>query len=457
MKNKLFGIFRSVGPLGAACLLSIGATGTSFAAASSSVDAVTLRLDVDRPVLLAGTTETVILKVALAGRRPAQADRAPVNLALVIDRSGSMSGEKIERAREAALEAVRRLAADDVVTLITYNNHAEVVVPARRVGDGRALEDAIRRIQPGGGTNLYGGLEAGAAEVRRRIEESYAHRVILLSDGLANVGPSSPQELGRFGGELVRQGISVSTIGVGLDFNEDLMTRLARRSDGNTYFVQHSRDLPRIFQQELGDVLSVVARRAVVEITFPNGVRPVRIVGREGRVDDDRVTVELNQLYGGQEKFALVEVEVASGEAGRKRDLARASLTYEFINGDVSRPVSEHAVVGYARDEAAVVASANHEVQMDYAANRMAETKDQVVELVDAGRRKEASSLLSSVGAALGSLGDRFGNSDMARYAPTAAAEAERIDRDGIDNRMRKVYRAESAQTINQQQSDSSR
>ena len=428
-----------------------GALSALNAASASSADAVTLRMEVDRPVLLAGGDETAILKVALTGHRAAHVERAPVNLAIVIDRSGSMGGEKIARAREAALEAVRRLAADDVVSLITYNNTVEVIVPARRVGDGRALEDAIRRIQPGGGTNLYGGLERGAAEVRRRIEESYAHRVILLSDGLANVGPSTPQALGRFGAELVRAGISVSTIGVGLDFNEDLMTRLARRSDGNTYFVENSSDLPRIFQQELGDVLSVVARRVVVEISFADGVRARRVIGRDGRITEGRVTVELNQLYGGQEKFALIEVDVPAGEAGRKRELASAEVVYESLDGTAIQRISTHTVVGYSRDETKVIAAANHAVQTDYAANRLAETKDEVVELVDAGRREEASSLLASVGASLSSIASRFDNRAMADYAAPTAAEAERIEREGLDKAARKTYRAEAAQTVSQQ------
>src|SRR5690606_7337943 len=120
---------------------------------------------------------------------------------------------------------------------------------------------------------------------RRHSEDRrFVNRVILLSDGLANVGPSSPEELGRLGTALVRDGISVTTIGLGLGFNEDLMTRLARCSDGNTYFVEHSGDLPGIFASELGDVLNVVARQVTIEIEFPSGVRPLNFVGRDGMI-----------------------------------------------------------------------------------------------------------------------------------------------------------------------------
>ena len=239
---------------------------TPAAASAAASETVHLRIDVDRHVLPADSTEKAVVKIALDGIRPPRRDRRPpVNLALVIDRSGSMAGDKIIKAREAALEAIERLGADDVVSLVTFDNHIESVMPAQRLGDGRRLREAICAIEPRGGTALYGGVMRGAAEVRKNLEDRrYINRVILLSDGLANVGPSSPEELGRVGASLMKEGISVTTIGLGLGFNEDLMTRLALRSDGNTYFVEHSNDLPRIFSAELGDVLNVVARRIII-------------------------------------------------------------------------------------------------------------------------------------------------------------------------------------------------
>src|SRR5687768_6825098 len=276
--------------------------------ASASTAPVRLRVDVDRSVLPADVAETAVIKIGLDGIRPSRREwRPPVNIALVIDRSGSMSGDKIMKAREAALEAVRRLSPDDIVALVAYDTGVQTLVPAQRVGDGRRLEQAIRGIEAGGNTALYGGVTRGAAEVRRHMEDRrFVNRVILLSDGLANVGPSSPEDLGRFGASLVKEGISVTTIGLGLGFNEDLMTRLAQRSDGNTYFVEHSSDLPRIFAAELGDVLNVVARRIIIEIEFPAGVRPMKFIGRDGMIRGQRAEFSLNQLYGGQEKFALV-------------------------------------------------------------------------------------------------------------------------------------------------------
>lgn len=392
-----------------------------------------------------------ILKISLDGVRAAEARRAPVNLALVIDKSGSMAGERIERAREAALEAVRRLAADDIVSLVVYDSQARTLVPARRVGDGRALEQAIRGIQAGGYTALFAGVSEGAAEVRRHLESGAVPRIVLLSDGLANVGPSSPDDLGRLGAALRREGISVTTVGLGLDFNEDLMARLAQRSDGNHYFVEHSRDLPRIFRQELGEVLSVVARRAIVEIEFLSGVRPLRLVGRDGEIDGQRVTVDLNQLYGGQEKFALVEIEVPAVRAGASREIARARLRYEDVHSGVPGTAEARASAKFSARDAEVVASVNARVQLAFAANLIAVAKDEAIALADAGRTAEAAAALAAPSASLRTLAGRYGNSALEDLAEKNEFEARRLATEGMDNSVRKSYRAEATQTMNQQ------
>lgn len=422
---------------------------------ASAEASVSVRVELDRPVFPADSREKVIVKVALDGLRPmAVSRRAPVNLALVIDKSGSMSGSKIENARAAALEAVRRLTPDDVVSLVVYDNNVEVLVPASRGGNGEVLAAAIENIQTSGGTNLHGGVVAGAAELRKHIEEGYTHRVLLISDGQANVGPQTPEALGSLGGRLVREGISVSTIGLGLDFNEDLMARLASRSDGNTYFVQQSRDLARIFNEELGDILSIVARRVVVEVSFPQGVRPVRLIGREGRIEAHLAVIELNQLYGGQEKFVLIEAELEPGTVGTRREIARAEVRYE--NAVDAKAVKLRAGVEalFSAAKSEVVNAANRQVQADYAKNMLAEAKDEVVALVDSGRQAEAGARLRDVGTALGSLGRDYNNTAVLSFAAPATAEAAKVENEGLSNAERKNYRTKAQQTYNQQRAE---
>jgi Ca-activated chloride channel family protein len=450
MKTSLFSLF-------AAALVGVASFVSLSAKSASHDEAVRLRLDLDRTVLPAGATEKAVIKICLDGVRLPRPDaRPPVNLSLVIDRSSSMSGDKIEKAREAALEALSRLAPDDILSVVTYDSEVETLVPAQRVGDGHRIAAAIRGINSRGMTALFGGVSQGASEIRKHLEDRrYIHRVILLSDGQANVGPRTPDELGRLGAALMKEGISVTTVGLGLGFNEDLMTRLAQRSDGNTYFVESSEDLPGIFAGELSDVLNVVARRVIVEVEFPEGVRPLGFVGREGSINGQKAEVTLNQIYGGQEKFALIEVEVPANKEGAKLELATARLSYD--NALTSKSVTSRAQssITFSKQREAVVKSANLKVQEEYAANLFAVTKDRAVELVDARQPAAAAQELRAKAIELQAAAKTYNNLPMAELAKKQEAEADRLEREGLSNKERKAYRAENAQTTSQQSSSS--
>ncbi len=436
--------------------LATAVLGTGSLCAGAS--ALTFNLEVDRPVILADTREKVVLKVGVGGCVLPHAERAPVNLCIVLDRSGSMSGVKLERAKDAAIEAVRRLGRGDIFSLVVYNNGVETLIPATSVDDLGALENRIRRLTCGGGTNIFGGVTQGAAEVRKNLESprAYTHRVILLSDGLANIGPSTPEDLGRLGSALVKEGISVSTIGLGDDYNEDLMTRLARRSDGNTYYVSSTHDLPGVFQQELGDVLAVAARRVEIDIEFPEGVRPICFVGREGTIKGRRATLQLNQVYGSQEKFALIEVEVDPGKADAIREIAHAHVRYEHALEN--RPFAETAKVTlrHSPRQQDVVSAVNMKVQSQYVENRIALAKDEAIALADANQPALAAERLRKESTYALGLASTYSNYQLNEVAAAPAAQAKKIESEGLDNRARKEMRTSSEQMRSNQSASSS-
>ena len=381
-------------------------------------------LSLDRTVLPAGLSQKAVIKINLdVPVIPVESQRPPVNLTLVLDRSGSMSGSKIQKAKEAAITALRSLGPQDIFSMVIYDHTVQTLVPPQSAANTEWIESRINSIYPGGNTALYGAVSQGAAEVRKNLYDRYVHRVILLSDGLANVGPSSPADLARLGAALIKEGISVTTIGIGTDFNEDLMTQLADRSDGNHYFVESSRDLPRIFTAELGDVLSVAARRVVISIDCPQGVQPLRIVGREGRIRGQRVEIHLNQLYGGQEKYALVEVMVEPGRANELNTIADARCSYE--NALTNRQEDSMAVaqVRFSKNEMEVQGSASKTVQKALVENEMAEARDKALDLYNAGRKDEAVQQLKEKGAEISTRSQSLGFSDIAEEAEGALAE----------------------------------
>jgi len=413
---------------------------------------VNCQVELDRRVLLAGPTQTTVIKIALdAPLMPLTDERSPVNLALVLDRSGSMSGSKIAKAREAAIEALHRLGANDLFALVAYDHEVKTLVSAQRIKYSEGIEAQIRQIQPGGNTALFGAVSQGAAEVRKHSDSNYVHRVVLLSDGIANVGPSNPADLARLGAALLKEGISVTTVGVGTDFNEDLMTQLAERSDGNHYFVESSQDLPRIFAAELGDVLSVVARKVIIEIECPPGVKPLRIIGREGRIKGQKVEVRMNQIYGGQQKYALVEVEVPISQPGQKLELARVDCRYQNALTDIDESSTAVARTRFSQRSEEVRQGASKAVQKAVVENEMAVTRDQALSLYNAGRKDEAARALREKSVDLVEQNTALGFSDLAAEADQLQDEATEFESDSLDKTRKKELRSESFKVRKQQ------
>jgi len=424
------------------------------ATAGVSESGVKCRVEIDRAVLPAGGAQRAVVKITLDAPPPPEKSMRPaVNLAIVLDRSGSMAGQKLERAKDAAIEALRHLGPVDMFSVVVYDHNVSTVVSAQHATNIEWIEGRIRQIRSGGNTALFGGVSQGAAEVRKNLGGNYVHRIILLSDGIANVGPSSPEDLGRLGAALIKEDISVTTIGVGTDYNEDLMTSLSQNSDGNTYFVESSRDLSRIFTAELGDVLSVVAKKVNIIIELPNGVKPLNIIGREGRIKGRMVELSLNQLYGSQKKYALIEVEIPGGKSGEKRDIAYVNVSYENPFTQKKETSSGRVYARFSKDRIKVKKSANIAVQKEYYLNLNAISQDKAISLSDKGKKNEAVSELKKSADKLREVGQEYNDEDLLKRAEEMEVQAGQIEKEGMTKKYRKVLRTDSYQMKNQQMS----
>jgi len=413
---------------------------------------VNLNLDLDRTVLPTGQAEKAVIRILLDVPQISDSSlRPPVNLCLVLDRSGSMAGHKLQKAKEAAITALHKLSERDLFTLVTYDHNVTTLVPPQSAANSEWIESRIQAITPGGNTALFGAVSQGAAEIRKHLDNNYIHRVILLSDGLANVGPSSASDLGRLGAALLKEGISVTTIGIGDGFNEDLMTQLASRSDGNHYFVESSQDLPRIFAAELGDVLSIAASQIRIEINCLPGVRPLRIIGREGLIRGNRVQLQMNQLYGGQQKYALIEVLIEPGVAGQDQEIARVNCRYE--NALTNKPETTLALasVTFSPRLEEVRQSASRPVQKAVVENEMAAARDRALDLYNAGRKDEAVSELRQSSGKLEASSANLGFSDLVEEAKTLKTDAVEFAAPSMPSPRKKELRSESYKVRKQQ------
>lgn len=417
-----------------------------------SQEHVDLDVGVGTPVVLADQPNTAYVRVALTGfDLPTVGDRTPVNVAIVLDKSGSMNGDKMRQAKQAASLAISHLNDSDIVSIISYDDTVHVAMPATRASDKATIRAAINNINANGSTALFAGVSKGAHEVRKFISKNRVNRVILLSDGLANVGPSTPSELGNLGHSLGKEGVIVTTIGLGLGYNEDLMTRLAGNSDGNHYFVENPTELANIFNKEFGDILSVVAQDVHIHIDVPEGVRPLRVIGRDAEILGQSVRTDMGQLYSNQEKFVLLEVAVPPGKAGQNRRIANVEVTYANMHTQQRDHLSGKTGVRYSHSKKVVKRNVNKPV-MGAAVKQIANEKSKrAVTLRDAGKVKEARQALTENADYYRANSSFLAPQEAAELESEAREEAAQVEDESLWNKLRKGLRSKQYSTEKQQ------
>ncbi|MBA2469037.1 MAG: VWA domain-containing protein [Chloroflexia bacterium] len=269
-----------------------------------------LNLDIqaawERSILAASRDDTALM-LTVTARRPARTqtrDRAPIDLAFVLDRSGSMDGDKLDLVKRAVIEALAYLNPDDRVALVVFDNEIDVLqrfAPAS--GEVRdAIGHGLRTLEARGGTNLSGGWLTGCGQLAEHAPHPSAarlRRAILLTDGQANDGILDPGELARHATALRQRGISTSTMGVGEGFDEMLLSGLAEAGGGNFVYIEHPAELPAFFEHEIGGLTALAALRPQLEITLPLGTRGVLLNAFPNERHGKTITVELRDLVDG--------------------------------------------------------------------------------------------------------------------------------------------------------------
>lgn len=357
-------------------------------------ETLNLKLVPERGYLVKHSPQEVVIKIdlsAIADRQKVR--RTPLNLAVVLDRSGSMTGAKLEKTKQAAMQLVDRLAPNDIFSLVIFSDEARVLVPAQRVEDKEALKERIESIEADGSTALYAGVKMGADQLGEFFSSKHINRVILLSDGLANVGPSTPRELRRLGSRLAERGISVTTIGVGDDYNEDLMAGLAEASDANYYYVQDTEKLPEIFAKELGGLLTIAARDVRIEIVCPDGVKPLGFIGRAEQFQNQKATVTLSQFTPGQDRYLFLRCLVN----GDQQDVAQVNVNYtDELGGGSVQTATGTARIDYTDRQDLSDKSVNGAVMAEKELMLTAVAKDAAMAQADAGNYDEAQKILTA-------------------------------------------------------------
>lgn len=437
-------------------------SGLSFPVTPSRAAEVKVEADLGQTVLDTRSSDRIYLRLSLKSDAAKKRDkRSPVNVALVIDRSGSMTGDRIAAAKKGAHVALERLSSDDIVSLVSYNHNVDLLAPAAPVGRSRdKLERAIDKLEADGTTALYAGVKEGGEQVKEFRSDTKVNRVILLSDGLANVGPSSPREVAELGRELASKGISVTTIGLGLEYNEDLMQRLAAASDGNHVFVERPSDLAEVFDREFGDALSIAAQDLTITIECRAGFKPTRVLGREAEIAGQRITLKLNQLQADNERYVVVELEAPKGEAAGERDVAEVGVEYLDLDGNQRKKADANVRVQLKDDAKAAEASINKQVMSQVTEQVATENSEKAVELRDKGDVAGAKKALEENATFLNRQRSSLGSGEAAA-APAAVQALENLEKksreaaNNLDNdnwdKTRKVMRSDQHKSKVQQ------
>lgn len=326
--------------------------------------------------------------------------RAPVDLALVIDTSGSMEGAKIQAARASARSLVEHLADGDVLSVDVFSDSARPLIPpVKLTPETRArVLSTLAELGTGGSTNMFDGLQLAEMHVAQAPANHPVRRIVMISDGQANVGPSSPEALGELAGRSLGFGAQVTSLGVGLDYDERTLDAIAERTSGRLFHVGDPREMEGTLEHEIALLSSTVADQATIDIVPAPGVEIEGVDGARMEWGAGRVArVPLGALYTGQHREALVRVRLSGSSAGTQRALASVRLTFrDPTENDVERVQEVLARVTASDDPAAVAEHANAQTHAMIATLAAAKTELLAAQDVGAGNYAQAQNQLAA-------------------------------------------------------------
>ncbi len=357
---------------------------------------------------LRGAESYLEIGVAADGS-PERGPRTVVNAVLVIDRSGSMSGEKIARARDAARALISELNGEDRLAIVDFASDARLMLASSAVTSAvqeQALAQ-VSRLQATTGTNLSAALRLAAPQLARGRAPSRLDKVFIATDGLANEGISDRAGLLDLAARLLGSS-TVSTFGVGEDYDEDLLAALAAHAGGRTRFIQSADELPPAMRAELTRAARAVARDVRLEVRALGGARVVRVIGYRS----DGGSIRLPDFAAGEERRVLVKLALPPGGEGQA-DVARVALS--FVDPDGAKHASDTVARASFTSDRSLLAGRAGQALVHGARAELADLARDAAELKGAGKAQEAQQRMARMRALV---------QDLAFAAPAAAVPA---------------------------------
>jgi Ca-activated chloride channel homolog len=351
-------------------------------------------------VLHSGTSAPLNILFEVEGLEPADVIRQPLDLAVVIDRSGSMSGDKIVSVKSAALTLLKSLGPEDRVTLISYASNIQIHA-AGLIADKQGIDmlrNEILSISADGNTALGPATFEALSileESRKNGDSARLTHIMLLSDGIANTGISDPETIGKRAAAGFEAGVSLSTLGVGLDYNEDLMTHLADQGGGQYHFIQDDQEIVAVLQDEFNGLTAQVAREMVLSMDLMPGVTAENVFGYPMVLEGSRATVRIGGLRAHQTRDIVIGLNAAN-PTGDEMRVGTFTLTLRDVADGQHREWRGDLVLGVSSDENRVAASELTDVTVRVAEVESAREMTLAARAVDKGDFQQAEMLLDN-------------------------------------------------------------
>lgn len=392
------------------------------------------------------TKLSLVVRFGADGKKE-DAPRRKLNLSLVLDRSGSMGGTPLRQAIKAAQALVGEMKEDDRVSVVIFDDSADTIVDPTPAKDKKAIQQKIGTARAGGCTNLSGGWLEGVKHVKKHAKKDEVNRVLLLTDGQANMGITDGDVLKKTSREKAGEGVVTTTLGFGSGFNEDLLIGMARESEGNFYFIESPEDVEQVFKIELEGLSSVIGQNVHVSVR-PDDVVEHGWVLNKYRIEEkgNALEVTLGDVYAVEEKTLALELEVKPTKAGTHK-LAAIGFTYQTVVDGAIKDASGEFVVTVNAGTAEEAEKAVQDIGVIGEARRLetAKLKDEAVDLADKGDLKTAAQKLRK-------MAEDLRNSPLAnQFAFAEEIEqlehfADRLEKKSYDGSVRKELRDQSYQ-----------
>jgi len=322
-------------------------------------------------------------------------DLRPINLALVIDRSGSMAdSDKMSRVKSALVALVSRLRDVDTLSIVVFDSDAQVLLPACRAIDRGMIKQLIQRVEPGGSTNIHAGLMLGYREARKNYRRDATNRVILLTDGIANQGVTDPEKIAQDSQRFNDEGIDLATIGVGLDLNKDLLRQLAQSGRGLFHFVADAQDIEKVFIDELQSLISPVAYEPNLEIDYDPDLELMLIYGYHPELRKSGVTLKLDNMNHGLTEVVLLRFRLAERGAIPSRLPVKVRLSYYDLERKKQIIKTQESFLTAPNRPSGEMLK-DPEVAKNYSIAQLAQAIRDMAESCEARRFQEAENLLT--------------------------------------------------------------